>query len=60
MNFIVVMNSIGVCISILSVIWLAAVKITRLEVKVDPMWRWFLRNQDRRNRNSEENDRNGN
>lgn len=36
-------NSIGLVLTILSLIWFAAVKMTRVEVKVDTMWGMLLK-----------------
>lgn len=36
-------NSIGVALTLLGLIWIAAVKMTRLEVKVDTMWGMLLK-----------------
>lgn len=38
-----ILNSIAVGLSLLGILWLAAVKITRLEVKVDTMWGMLLK-----------------
>lgn len=43
-NFLNVFSAVGVIINLCGLIWIAAVKFTRLEVKVEPMWRWFIRN----------------
>jgi hypothetical protein len=37
------LNTLGIVASLLGVFWLAAVKITRLEVKVDTMWLFLIK-----------------
>ncbi len=38
-----IINSCGVGLTFLAVLWIAAVKITRLEVKVDTMWGFLMK-----------------
>ena len=45
-NFLVVFAAVSTVLNICAVIWLAAVKITRIEVKLEPMWKWFLMRRD--------------
>lgn len=40
-EFILIFQSIALVLNIIGLIWVAAVKLTRLEVKVEPMWEWF-------------------
>lgn len=37
------LNSIGTFVALLGILWIAAVKMTRLEVKVDTMWSMLLK-----------------
>jgi hypothetical protein len=38
-----ILNSVGTGIALLSILWLTAVKITRLEVKVETMWGFLMK-----------------
>lgn len=38
-----ILNSVGTGIALLSILWIAAVKITRLEVKVETMWGFLMK-----------------
>lgn len=44
-SYLVIFNSVGVILAILSVIWITAVKITKLEVKVEEMWEWMRKHR---------------
>lgn len=48
-NFLTVFTAIGLVLNLCGLIWVAAVKVTRIEVKVEPMWKWFLRFRPRDN-----------
>lgn len=43
MNLHEIINSIGVGLSLLAVLWILAVKITRLEVRVEVIWNFLLK-----------------
>lgn len=38
-----ILNSVGTLLALVGVLWVAAVKMTRLEVKVDTMWSMLLK-----------------